>query len=236
MLHVADFDVDHDLEEIRRAICNLQIADVSALLPDHGRQAAQIAGFIGDRHIEPADMDGVVTVAPGDVEPALRCLGKTLQGLTVYRMDRDTFASRDDADDAVPGQRVAAAGEVQSHAWDKPAYRYGNIVPFRPPPRPVQRDDLRLGLLGLREGGVDDGAPGHQPLADRDVKILDGRAIEGPQHRFERPLREFLPLLAEPLLHDRAPEIEVLRTLLGADEAAYPSARLAGDDKPFPGR
>jgi hypothetical protein len=60
--------------------------------------------------------------------------------------------------------------------------------------------------------------------------------MELAKHRFERPLGKRLALLAKRLLHDRAAEIEILGALLGADEAADPGARLAGDDEAFPGR
>src|SRR5207245_7254487 len=102
--------------------------------------------------------------------------------------------------------------------------------------RPRQRDDLALGFLGLRERGVSDRAPGNQTLADRDIEILDRGAVEIFEHRLERPLRELLALLAERLLHDRPPEIEILGALLGTDKAADAGPRLAGDDKPLPGR
>src|SRR5207248_2315177 len=236
MLNVGDFDVDHDLEEIRRAIGDLQIADIAALLADYRSQASKVAGLVGDRYIEAADMIGVVVVAPGDIEPALRRFGEALQSLAVDGVDRHPLPGRDESDDAVTGQRVAAAGEVQRHARDETADRYRDVVAFGPAARSIQRDDLGLGLVLLRECRVDDGAPGRKPLPHRYIKILDGCAVESLQHRLERPFRKFLTFLAERLLHDGAPEIEVLRALLRADKAADTGARLAGDDKPLPGR
>src|SRR5438128_2533448 len=49
LLHIADLDIDHDLEEVQRAVGDLQIADIAALLPDNRGQAAEIAGFVRDR-------------------------------------------------------------------------------------------------------------------------------------------------------------------------------------------
>src|SRR5262249_20699521 len=109
MLNVANFDVDHDLEAIRRTIGNLQIADVAALLSNFRSHAAKIAGFVGDGHIEPADVDGIVVVAPGDIEPALRCLGEALESLAVYRVYRHPLPGGNDAHDAITGQWMAAA-------------------------------------------------------------------------------------------------------------------------------
>src|SRR6516162_6148636 len=182
-------------------------------------------------------MDRVgITVAPGDVEPAFGALGEALERITIDCMDRHTSARRYDADDAVPGEWVATAGKMQRHARDQAADRYRHLVAFRRAPGLCQGHDLRLDFLRLREGGVDDRTSGSEPLADGDIKILDGRAIEVLEHRPERPFRKLLAFLAESLLHDRPPEIEILGALLGADEAANTGARLARDDKPFPSR
>jgi hypothetical protein len=103
-------------------------------------------------------------------------------------------------------------------------------------PRARQRHHLVLvGIRRLREGGVDDLAPGQDAFADRDIEILGRGAVELLQHRLERLLGEILALLAERLLHDGLAEIEVLGALLGADVAADAGARLAGDDKTLPG-
>src|SRR5262245_59509959 len=45
MLNVSHLDIDHDLEKVGRAIRDLQIADIAALLTDHRRQAAEVAGL-----------------------------------------------------------------------------------------------------------------------------------------------------------------------------------------------
>src|SRR5206468_2355062 len=173
---------------------------------------------------------------PRDVEPTLGRIGKTLKRIAVDRVDSDTLTSGDDADDAVARERVATAGEMQRHARDQTANRYRRLVLFHLTPSPSQRDNLALGFLRLREGGVGYRAPGDETLADGDIEILDAGAVEVLEYRLERPLRELLALLAERLLHDRPPEIEVLRALLGTDETANAGASLAGDDKPLPGR
>src|SRR5262249_11833011 len=213
------------------------ITDVAALLTDHGGQAAEIAGLVSDRDVEPTDMDRVgITVAPGHVEPALRALGKALERVAIDRMDRHASAGRHDADDAVPWKRVAAAGKMQCHAGYQTADRYRHLVAFGRTPRPRQRNDLGLDFLGVREGRVDDRASGGEPLANRHVKILDGDSVEVLEHGLERPLGKLLALLAERLLHDCPPKIEILGALLGSDKSANAGARLAGDDKPFPSR
>src|SRR5271166_4933924 len=155
-------------------------------------------------------MDRVgITVAPGDVEPALGALGEALERVTVDCVDRHPSARRHDTDDAIPGKWVAATGKMQRHARDQPADRDRHLVAFRSASCTCQRYDLRLGFLGMWEGGVNDCASGSQPLANRDIKILDGRAVKILQHGLERPLRELLALLAERLLYDCPPEIEI---------------------------
>src|SRR5205807_9959325 len=99
-------------------------------------------------------------------------------------------------------QWVATTGEVQRHAGDQAADRHRRFVAFRLAPRPGQRDDLALGFLGLRKRSVGYCAPGNETLADRDIEILDGGAVEVLEYRLERPFRELLALLAERLLHD----------------------------------
>src|SRR5215831_20435708 len=131
---------------------------------------------------------------------------------------------------------MAATGKMQRHAWNETSDRHRDVVAFGPTPRSVYRDDLGLGLVELRKCGIDDGAPRCDPLTDRHIEILDGRAVECFQDPFEEPLRKLLTLLTERLLHDGAAEIEVLGALLRADEAADTGARLAGDDEPLPGR
>jgi hypothetical protein len=125
---------------------------------------------------------------------------------------------------------------MQRHAGNETTDRYRRVAALGPAPSPVQRDDLGLGFVLLREGGVDNRAAGGVPLSDRDIEILDRRAIERLEYRFEGSLRKLLALLAERLLQNGAPEIEVLRALLRADEAANAGARFAGDDKPLPRR
>src|SRR6185369_10866083 len=68
------------------------------------------------------------------------------------------------------------------------------------------------------------------------IEVLDRRAVELRQYRFERPLGKIVTVLAERLLQNGAAEIEILRALLRADEAADAGPRLAGDDKALPGR
>src|SRR5947207_7122702 len=155
MLHIADLDVDHDLEEVQRAVGELQIADIAALLPDDRGQAAEIAGLVGDRDVDPADMDRIpVASSPRDIEPTLGRIGETLERIAVDRVDGDTLTGGDDADDAVARERVATAGEMQRHARNQTANRYRRLILFYLTPRYSQRDNLALGFLGLREGGV----------------------------------------------------------------------------------
>ena len=46
VLHVLDLDIDQDLEEIDRAVGDLEIGDVARLLADHGGEAAEAAGLV----------------------------------------------------------------------------------------------------------------------------------------------------------------------------------------------
>jgi hypothetical protein len=78
-----------------------------------------------------------------------------------------------------------------------------------------------------------DGLAAGDPLAHRDAEIFDRRAVDWsglPERALENAA-----VLAERLAGSAA-EIEILRALLRADEAAYAGARLAGDDKALPGR
>src|ERR1041384_3311825 len=236
MLYVGNLDIDHDLEEIGRAVGDLQVADVAALLADRGGQAAKIAGFVGDRDVDPADMPRLTLfAAPRDVEPALRLVGEAFKRVTIDRVDRHPLAGGDDADDAVARQGVAAAGEVQRHPGDQAADWNRGILWPALASRAGERDDLVLRLGRMRESGVDDLAPGNDAFADGDVEILDAGAVELLHHRFEWPLREFLAVLAERLLHDGAAEIEILGALLSAHKPADAGARFAGDDEALPG-
>src|ERR1700732_2024168 len=107
VLHITDLDVDHDLEKVQRAVGDLQIADIAALLADNRGQAAEIAGLVGNWDIDPADMNGIgVAAPPGNVEPALGRLGEALERIAVDRVDRHTFTRGHDTDDAVARQRV----------------------------------------------------------------------------------------------------------------------------------
>src|SRR5262249_50753901 len=107
---------------------------------------------------------------------------------------------------------------------------------FRRAPSPCQRNDLGLDFLRLWEGGVDYRASGRHPLADRDIKIFDRDRVEVLEYALKRPLRKFVAFLAERLLYNCPPEIEILGALLGADKAADAGTGLACDDKPLPGR
>src|SRR5215469_7266940 len=236
MLNVSDLDIDHDLKKIRRTVGDLQITDIAALLADDRRQAAQIAGLVGNRDVDPADVNPLIIVAPGDVEPAFRRFGEAFERLAVDRVDRYAFSGGHDADDTIARQRMAAAREMQRHAGNETTDRYRRIAALGPAPSPVQRDDLGLGFVLLREGGVDNRAAGGEPLSDRDIEILDRRGIKASEDRLERTLGELSAFLAERLLQNGAPEIEVLRALLSADEAANAGARLSRDDKPLPCR
>src|SRR5690242_2704326 len=67
MPDVLHLDVDQNLEEIRRAVGDLEIGDVAAVLADNGREAAETAGLVAERDVDPADMrDGVrLAAVPG---------------------------------------------------------------------------------------------------------------------------------------------------------------------------
>src|SRR5713226_3308615 len=200
MTDILDLDIDEDLEEIERAVGDLEIADIAAAFADDGGQAAEAAGLVAERHADAADMGvlGVAGILPGDVEPALGRIGKALQRLAIDGVDGDALAGRNDADYAVAGQRVAAAGEVQRHAGNEAANRHG-ILRRLALARARQRNDLaglalRLAVGFLvwlgREDGVDDFAAGQQPLANSDKEVVDAGAIEILEYRLEVPLGE----------------------------------------------
>src|SRR3984893_7701668 len=111
MLHVLHLDVDEYLEEILRAVGDLEIGDVAAVLADDGGERAQAAGLVADRDGDAPDMRlvGIALRAPGDVQPALGRVGVVLQRLAIDGVDGDTLAGGHDADDAIARQRMAGA-------------------------------------------------------------------------------------------------------------------------------
>src|SRR5207253_10754548 len=108
---------------------------------DGGGRAAEIAGLVGDRDVDPAGMGGVGLLAgPGDVEPALGLVGEAFERVAVDRVDRHPLAGGDDADDAVARQRVTATGKMHRHARDQAADRYRGPFGSSLAPRPGERD------------------------------------------------------------------------------------------------
>src|SRR5688572_1641628 len=102
---------------------------------DHRGEVCQPASFVGHHHIEPSDEGTVIflTQVPGDVDPSLRRILKTLQSLAFDSMNRHPLSGSHDADDAVTGQRMAAAGVMHGHAGDKPPDGNGRFRPVLPP-------------------------------------------------------------------------------------------------------
>src|ERR1051326_488557 len=70
VLHVLHLDVDQDLEEILRAVGDLEVGNVGAVLADDRGERAWTAGLVPDRDGNPPDMSliGIALLAPGDVE------------------------------------------------------------------------------------------------------------------------------------------------------------------------
>src|SRR4051794_16057234 len=164
MLHVADLDIDQDLEEIGRAVGDLQVRDIAALFADCRRQAAEIARLVGDRDVDPTNVsDFRFVTAPGDIEPAFRLVSKTAERVAVDRVDRDSLAGRDDADDALAGQRVTTAGEMQGHAWNETANWHRRVAPGAAPPRAVEWDDLFLSSGGSGKAALATSRPVASP-------------------------------------------------------------------------
>src|SRR5687767_16034867 len=83
--HVLDLDIHQHLEEVDRAVGDLEIGDVAEVLADHRGQAAEAARLVGDDDRQAADMllGRVRVLVPGDVEPAFRCFCKTLDRKSV---------------------------------------------------------------------------------------------------------------------------------------------------------
>ncbi len=74
-------------------------------------------------------------------------------------------------------------------------------------------------------------ARGNVPLADRGVEVVGSAKAELGERRLEPVLGELRVDLAKRLLEDRAAEIDVLRALLKADEAADAASRLARSEE-----
>src|SRR5437773_10429638 len=78
--------------------------------------------------VDPAGMGGIrLLAAPGDVEPALGLFGEAFQRVAVDRVDRHALAGRDDADDPIARQRVAAAGKMHRHPRDEAPDRHRRL-------------------------------------------------------------------------------------------------------------
>ena len=114
------------IEEILRAVGDLEIGDVAAALADHRGQAAEAAGLVAERDADAPDMDviGLVLLAPGDIEPTIRRLGIGIEGIAIDGVDGHALAGHDDADDAIARQRMTTAGEMHRHAGDQAADRH----------------------------------------------------------------------------------------------------------------
>src|SRR6202167_4210312 len=132
--HALHLDVHQQLEEILRAVGDLEVGDVAAALADHRREAAQAAGLVADGDGDAAEMDvfGVALLVPGAVEPAVRRVGEAVEGLAIDGVDGHTLARCYNTDDTVARQRVAAAGEMHRHAGNEAADRH-RVSTFRLP-------------------------------------------------------------------------------------------------------
>src|SRR6185312_1086204 len=213
MAQVLNLDIDENLEEIERAVGNLEVGDVAPALADYCRQAAEASRLVVERDVDAADMrSGRGVVVPGHVEPTLRRLGEGRKGLAIDRMDGDALPGGDDADDAVARKRVATAGIVQRHARNETADRNRVLALLAAHCR--QRHDLGDARIGLRRvERVDDLAAGLQALAHRDIEIVRRLAVEGLQDLAQRLLGEVMAFLAEGFLKDSLAQIEILLAL-----------------------
>src|SRR6516162_242857 len=133
MLQVIDLKIDREFSKIGRAPAHADIVDIAVVLGDHGRNLRQAAGLI-----DVVDQDsrrktlrrGLVDV-PTHVEPALRLLLEVLQGRRLDRIDGNTFAGGDDADNAVAGYRTAVRREFDRQTGIIAADRDGRWVARR---------------------------------------------------------------------------------------------------------
>jgi len=100
------------------------------LLANRGGQAAEIAGLVGDRDVDPADMGSAsaLLARPGDIEPTFRLGGEAFERCPQSMVWIVTpFAGRDDADDA--GRRGSAwqqPAKCRAIAGNEAADRYRN--------------------------------------------------------------------------------------------------------------
>src|SRR5512146_265345 len=90
MAQVLNLDIDENLEEIERAVGDLEVGDVAPALADHRRQAAEASRLVVERDVDPPDMrPSRCVVVPRYVEPTLRRLRKGRKRFAVDGMDGD---------------------------------------------------------------------------------------------------------------------------------------------------
>src|SRR5262249_20748877 len=147
----------------------------------------------------------------------------------VAAVDGDPPAPRDEADDLVPGQRVAALrvpdeDVVDPVEADAVAVAASDLPDERPDPAlPDRGRGFRLFvaiLLGRREE-IGDGARGYLAVADADEELVgrrDAEFLEDLAHlvRVLAQLVEAHPVLVHLLLEELAAELQGFVALLGA--------------------
>ena len=186
---------------------------------------------------------------PRHVQPALRRIVETFQGLAVDGVDGDPLARSLDADDTVAGQRMAAVCIMHRHAGNEPLdrdrerTRRAAAVAFGRVRRHAHGNLLQAFPLaaatlaaGAPENRAHDVGTGMEPLAHRGVEVVHAVGLEPLHDVLEHGLRRLVALVAEGLVQDRLAHAQVFGALFAAHETADARTCLAGDDEVLPRR
>src|SRR5690606_39443399 len=107
--------IDRQIGEIRRPAAHDDVVDIAVMFGDHLRYGGEGTRLVDGVEGDPGGKTLPVAVLhrPAHVEPAVGCILEGGEGGRLDGVDRDAFARRQDADDAV--SRHGAALRCEAH-------------------------------------------------------------------------------------------------------------------------
>ena len=177
-------------------------------------------------------------LAPGNVQPAFGFAGKTFQRLAVRAVNRHPFAGRDDADDSVARQRMAAAGEMHRHPRNQPFnfQRFGIFLFNFAERRNLDRLNhlFQLGLLIGRINRFHHVPAADQSLAHFGINVVDRFRLKIGHHRQQPLFRKLQSFVLKHFFKNFLSENDKLIPFGRAHITADGSLGLAGNHEAFP--